>query len=60
MRAQFGIPAFLVLAALLLAAPPPAEACTNFIVSKGASADGSVFVTYAADSHEFYGALVFK
>jgi dipeptidase len=59
MRAQFGIPAVLVLAAVVLVASPPAEACTNFIVTKGASADGSVFVTYAADSHEFYGALEF-
>ena len=30
-------------------------ACTNFIVGKGASADGSVFVTYNADS---YGAFM--
>ena len=27
----------------------PAGACTNFIVTKGASADGSVMVSYAAD-----------
>ncbi|MFR9555921.1 MAG: C69 family dipeptidase, partial [Rikenellaceae bacterium] len=33
------------------------EACTNFIVTKGASTDGSIMVTYAADSHELYGAL---
>ena len=32
-----------------------AEACTNFIVGKKASADGSVFVTYNADS---YGAFM--
>ena len=32
-------------------------ACTNFIVTKGASTDGSVMVTYAADSHQLYGAL---
>ena len=35
-------------------------ACTNVIVTKGASADGSVMVTYAADSHQLYGALYFK
>ena len=35
----------------------PAGACTNFIVTKGASADGSVMVSYAADSHALYGAL---
>lgn len=34
-----------------------AEACTNLIVTKGASTDGSVLVTYAADSHQLYGAL---
>ena len=34
-----------------------AYACTNFIVTKGASTDGSVMVTYAADSHQLYGAL---
>ncbi len=34
-----------------------AEACTNFIVTRGASTDGSVMVTYAADSHALYGAL---
>ena len=35
-------------------------ACTNVIVTKGASADGSVMVTYAADSHQLYGALDFR
>lgn len=34
-----------------------AEACTNFIVTKGASTDGSVMVSYAADSHQLYGCL---
>ncbi len=33
------------------------EACTNFIVTRGASSDGSIMVTYAADSHALYGAL---
>ena len=32
-------------------------ACTNLIVSKGATADGSTFITYAADSHTRYGQL---
>ena len=35
-------------------------ACTNVIVTKGASADGSVMVTYAADSHQLYGAIDFR
>ena len=34
-----------------------ADACTNFIITRGASADGSNMVTYAADSHGLYGAL---
>ena len=34
-----------------------ADGCTNILVTKGASADGSVMVTYAADSHTLYGEL---
>ncbi len=34
-------------------------ACTNLIVTKGASTDGSVMITYAADSHTRYGAIAF-
>ena len=34
-----------------------ADACTNFIVTRGASTDGSAMVSYAADSHQLYGAL---
>ena len=34
-----------------------ADACTNFIVTRGASTDGSNMVTYAADSHGLYGTL---
>ena len=34
-----------------------AFACTNFIVTKGASTDGSIMVSYAADSHQLYGCL---
>ncbi len=32
--------------------------CTNYLVTKGASTDGSVFITYSADSHTLYGELV--
>lgn len=32
-------------------------ACTNFIITRGASSDGSVMVSYSADSHQLYGAL---
>lgn len=34
-----------------------AEACTNLIAGKKATTDGSVMVTYAADSHNLYGML---
>ncbi len=34
-------------------------ACTNFLITKGASADGSTFITYAADSHIRYGELYY-
>lgn len=33
------------------------NACTNFLVTKGASKDGSTFISYAADSHTLYGEL---
>lgn len=32
-------------------------ACTNFIVTKGASTDGSTMITYTADSYMMYGEL---
>jgi dipeptidase len=47
--------ACLAAAAALLAAP--AHACTNFLITRGASADGATMITYAADSHELYGEL---
>ena len=47
----------LILTAICTTVSLSALACTNFIVTKGASTDGSVMVTYAADSHALYGAL---
>ena len=35
-------------------------ACTNFLISKGASIDGSTMITYAADSHTLYGELYYQ
>ena len=35
----------------------PAQACTNFLITPGASADGSSIISYAADSHVLYGEL---
>ena len=34
-----------------------ANACTNFIITKGASTNGSCMISYAADSHVLYGEL---
>jgi len=34
--------------------------CTNFLITKGASADGSCMITYAADSHTLYGELYYQ
>ena len=36
------------------------NACTNILVTKGASTDNSCMITYAADSHTLYGELYFK
>ncbi|MCX7697202.1 MAG: C69 family dipeptidase [Bacteroidales bacterium] len=33
--------------------------CTNFIITKGASTDGSVILSYSADSHVLYGELYY-
>ena len=48
------------LTASLLAVANTANACTNFLVTKGATTDGSTFVTYAADSHVLYGELYYR
>ncbi len=54
------LPALLVLAVLVATfVSPPAQTCTNFLISKGASADHAPMITYAADSHELYGELYF-
>lgn len=45
---------------LLMMAGPGSMACTNFLVTKGASADGSTMISYAADSHVLYGELYYR
>jgi dipeptidase len=50
----------LAASALALAALAPlrsVQACTSVLVAKGATADGSTFITYSADSHDLYGEL---
>ena len=49
----------LLAAALLLAGGLRSKACTNIIVTRGASADNSNMVSYAADSHTLYGELYY-
>ncbi|MCG2812026.1 MAG: C69 family dipeptidase [Candidatus Aminicenantes bacterium] len=44
---------------LVLAFAPAGHACTNYLISKGASTDGSTMITYSADSHSLYGELNF-
>lgn len=45
---------------LLLMIGNQSLACTNYLVTKGASTDGSTMITYAADSHIRYGELYFS
>ncbi len=47
----------IIVMAAAVAASFDADACTSLIPAKGATADGSVMVTYAADSHNLYGEL---
>jgi len=50
----------LLLSALFLLLPAlEGNTCTNIIITKGASKDGSTLVTYAADSHYLFGELYF-
>ncbi len=46
--------------ALILATSGVSLACTNYLVTKGASADGSTMISYAADSHIRYGELYWR
>ncbi len=36
---------------------PSSKACTNYLITKGASVDGSTMISYNADSHVLYGEL---
>ncbi|MDR2885202.1 MAG: C69 family dipeptidase, partial [Rikenellaceae bacterium] len=50
----------LIFAAIGITATHDGNACTNIMVTRGASTDGSTMVTYSADSHQLYGALYFQ
>ena len=49
----------ITLAAALGLSMTDSQACTNVLVTKGASADGSTMISYAADSHQLYGELYY-
>ena len=51
--------AILLLSAVVMSGNIESKACTNIIVTRGASIDGSNLVSYAADSHQLYGELYF-
>ncbi|MDQ1771544.1 dipeptidase [Labilibaculum sp. A4] len=54
---------FVVAALLMLVSAfstPSARACTNYLITRGASTDGSNMISYAADSHVLYGELYFR
>ena len=53
------LPLLAMACALFLVPQGAADACTNVIISRGASADGSCMVSYAADSHLLFGELYF-
>ncbi len=50
----------LLLMPAMLLCTSRSEACTNVIITPGASVDGSSMVSYAADSHWLYGELYFS
>ena len=41
---------FIIIAIAFIGVNFQSNACTNFLVTKGASTDGSIFISYAADS----------
>lgn len=51
---------YIILLSLNVIVWADANACTNYLVTRGASADGSTMVSYAGDSHIRYGELYFK
>ena len=53
-------PRLALLAAALTLAPAAAVPCTSAMVTRGATSDGSTFLTYLADSHTLYGELYFR
>ena len=57
MNKRFSLVALIVAFLLWL---PATNACTNFMVTKGASKTGATYVTYSADSHQLFGELYYR
>ncbi|WP_298064327.1 C69 family dipeptidase, partial [uncultured Rikenella sp.] len=51
---------FAALLASAILGLPGASACTNILVTKGASKTGSTMISYSADSHTLYGELYYR
>lgn len=48
-----------VLVAILSNSAQDLLGCTNYLITRSASTDGSTMITYAADSHDLYGELYY-
>jgi len=49
---------FMVITGLIVSTPGN-KACTNYLVTRGASVNGATMISYAADSHTLYGELYY-
>jgi dipeptidase len=56
---MFKIRLLLIFPILVALQITPSGACTNFLITRGATKDGSTMITYAADSHTLYGELYY-
>lgn len=52
--------ALIITIALGLFATQNAISCTNLLITKGATTDGSIMISYNADSHVLYGELYYR
>ena len=50
----------MLIMAFLIISQQVSNGCTNFLITKGATVDGSTMITYAADSHTLYGELYYQ
>ncbi len=51
--------AIVLFTSLAFLSPSISRACTNFLITKNASADNSTMISYAADSHDLFGELYY-